>query len=77
MYMTAARPAAAIICTTGLETAFTVISFMKLARLRSLTTSKTAACCASALKTLIIRWLSSDSLATRVTSPIEAWMRAL
>ena len=40
MYMTAASPKAAIICTTGFETAFTVMSFMKLARLRSLTCSK-------------------------------------
>ena len=30
-----------------------------------------------ALNTLMTRWPSSASLVTRVTSPIEAWMRAL
>ncbi len=35
------------------------------------------ASCSCALNTLMTRWPSSASLTTRVTSPIDAWMRAL
>ena len=74
---TPARPSAAISCTTGLASARAAMRRMLLWRLRSLAASKIASSCFSALKALMTRCASSASLATRVTSPIDAWMRAL
>jgi len=72
---TPARPSAAIICTTGVASERARIKRMLLCRLRSLASPKMASSCRSALNTLMTRWPSSASLATRVTSPIEVWMR--
>ena len=64
-------------CTTGLLRPLVNISFMCERRLCSITWSNSPAWNCCALKTRTTRGASMASFATRVTSPIEAWMRLL
>ncbi len=76
-YSTPARAMDAIVCTIGLLMPFVIISFMCERRLCSMTFSNISCSYAWALKTRTTRGASIASLATRVTSPIEFWMRLL